>query len=215
VLSAPAWWLFEALNLRTANWLYPGREHFSDLQYFLSASMNFSTVIPAVFGTAELVSTFGWVRRLRGGPRVAPNRAVLTGLAIAGGAMLGLLLAWPRFFYPFVWGAVYCLLAPLNAVTGRRTLLDHTARRDWRPVVSLCLGALICGFFWEMWNYWSYPKWVYRLPFVDRFHLFEMPLAGYIGYLPFSLELFALYQLAAGFLGGGKAGRYVLPIGEG
>jgi hypothetical protein len=212
VVSAPAWWLFEAFNLRTENWIYRGREHFTDLQYFLAASLNFSTVIPAVFGTAELVSTFGWVRRLPPGPCIEPKRPVLAGLAVAGAAMLGLLLAWPRYFYPFVWGSVYCLLAPLNHVTGRRTLLGYTARRDWRPVVSLCLGGLICGFFWEMWNCRSYPKWVYRVPFVDRFHLFEMPLAGYIGYLPFSLELFALYHLMQGFARKGRGAAYVLPI---
>jgi hypothetical protein len=28
--------------------------------------------------------------------------------------------------------------------------------------------------------------------------LFEMPLAGYLGYIPFSLELFTLYHLVTG-----------------
>ncbi len=69
---------------------------------------------------------------------------------------------------------------------------------DWRPVISLFIGALICGFFWEMWNYFSYPKWVYHVPFVDFARIFEMPLLGYGGYLPFSLELFALYNLTIG-----------------
>jgi len=49
-------------------------------------------------------------------------------------------------------------------------------------------------------NYLSYPKWVYHVPFVDFLHIFEMPLIGYLGYLPFSLELFALYHLVTGIL---------------
>jgi hypothetical protein len=56
------------------------------------------------------------------------------------------------------------------------------------------------GFFWEMWNFFSWPKWVYRIPYADVFHLFEMPLGGYLGYIPFSLELFAFYHWVSGFL---------------
>ena len=212
VVSAPAWWLFELINLRTMNWFYLGRERFTPFGYFLLSTFSFSTVMPAVFGTAELVGTFTWVARLRPGLRTRPTPTVLAVMWIAGACMLALLLAWPRYFFPFVWGSVYCLVAPVNYVLGRPTLLHHTARGDWRPIVSLCLGALICGFFWEMWNFYSYPKWVYYVPFFDRFRVFEMPLAGYIGYLPFSLELFALFHLLQGLLPGVANRRYVLPV---
>jgi hypothetical protein len=43
-------------------------------------------------------------------------------------------------------------MEPLTAALERRTLLSHTARGDWRPVVCLALGGLLCGFFWELWN---------------------------------------------------------------
>ena len=49
------------------------------------------------------------------------------------------------------------------------------------------LAALVCGFFWEMWNYFSLARWTYSVPLVQRFQLFEMPLLGYAGYLPFGL----------------------------
>jgi hypothetical protein len=39
-----------------------------------------------------------------------------------------------------------------------------------------------------MWNFYSLAKWVYHVPFVQRFHVFEMPILGYAGYLPFGLE---------------------------
>jgi hypothetical protein len=57
----------------------------------------------------------------------------------------------------------------------------------------------MCGFFWEMWNFFSYPKWVYHIPFFDFLRVFEMPILGYGGYIPFALELFALYHLLNGF----------------
>lgn len=194
-ISAPAWWLFELINLRTENWLYTGREHFNNLEYFLHASLNFSTVLPAVFGTAEFVSTFKWIKQLKKGPIISTNRASTVILFILGWLMLVCLLIWPRYFYPCVWLSVYFLIDPLNTWLKNRSLIQYTHLCDWRPVLSLWCGCLICGFFWEMWNFYSFPKWIYQVPFVDFFHIFEMPVLGYLGYLPFSLELFALYHL--------------------
>ena len=53
--------------------------------------------------------------------------------------------------------------------------------------VASASAALVCGFFWEMWNYWSEARWQYDIPYVGQFHVFEMPLLGYAGYLPFGL----------------------------
>ncbi|HLY30532.1 MAG TPA: hypothetical protein VKQ36_05865, partial [Ktedonobacterales bacterium] len=62
-------------------------------------------------------------------------------------------------------------------------------------LITLPLAAIACGFFWEMWNYYALPKWKYDLPFLNWApHIFEMPLPGWLGYLPFGLELFAMYQ---------------------
>jgi hypothetical protein len=66
--------------------------------------------------------------------------------------------------------------------------------------VALPLAALTCGFFWEMWNFFSLPKWYYTVPYVGFARVFEMPILGYTGYLPFALELFALYQFLLAFL---------------
>ena len=59
---------------------------------------------------------------------------------------------------------------------------------NWSGVVAAALAAVTCGVFWEMWNYFSLAKWDYSIPFVHRFQIFEMPLLGYAGYLPFGLE---------------------------
>jgi len=50
-----------------------------------------------------------------------------------------------------------------------------------------------------MWNFYSLPKWKYDVPFVNRFHIFEMPLLGYAGYLPFGLECAVAAEWAAAF----------------
>jgi hypothetical protein len=195
LLSAPAWWLFEIINQRTHNWKYLGREHFTDLEYLLLCSISFSTVMPAVFETAELVYTFRWIARFASGPRLGRgSRAPLT-LFLVGVLMLAAVWIWPRYCYPLVWLSVVFLLEPINLWLGRSHFLQHLRQGDWRIVVSLSLGALICGFFWELWNYYSWPKWIYHTPGAQFFHVFEMPLLGYGGYLPFAWELYALRNL--------------------
>ena len=197
VVSAPAWWLFEALNWRVQNWHYLGREYFSDLQYSITATISFSTVIPAVFSAAELMSTF--IRRVRG-PVIRPTPLTLAAFLTMGLGMLALLIAWPRYFFAFMWLSVFFILEPLNAALGFPTLARWTKDGDWRPVAALWLGALTCGLFWEMWNFFSFPKWMYTVPFVGFLHVFEMPLLGYGGYLPFALEVYALYNLVTGLV---------------
>jgi hypothetical protein len=107
-------------------------------------------------------------------------------------------LILPGYFYYFQWLAVYLILDPINYKLKNNSLLNYISERDWRPVISLSIGAVICGFFWEMWNYNSYPKWIYNTPMVNFLHIFEMPLLGYIGYIPFAWELFAIYNFISG-----------------
>src|SRR6266403_4004715 len=103
VASSPVWWMFEVINHRTANWEYLGSNHFATFEYYLLCTISFSTVMPAVFETAELARSFPFMPRFASGPRVSPSSPMNFGLLLAGLAMLGLTLAWPRYFYPFVW----------------------------------------------------------------------------------------------------------------
>jgi hypothetical protein len=62
-------------------------------------------------------------------------------------------------------------------------------------VISSALAALFCGLFWETWNFYSLAKWKYSVSFVHRFLIFEMPILGYAGYLPFGLECLMMGKL--------------------
>ena len=61
--------------------------------------------------------------------------------------------------------------------------------------MSLALRTLACGFFWEMWNAYAYPYWTHDAPGVNFWHVFDMSLTGFFGYIPFGLELHALVHL--------------------
>jgi hypothetical protein len=212
LVSAPAWWIFEGLNLRIQNWVYRGADAFTPLGYFLMATLNFSIVIPAVFGAAELMAGTQFVRRLKPWAVLRGDRRTAAIFFALGWVMLGLMYLWPHYFFPFAWLSLLFLLEPINLWLGHHSLTEWTARGDWRPVVSLFLGGLMTGFFWEMWNFFAYPKWVYQIPGVGFLHIFEMPILGYLGYLPFALELYALYHFVQGLMGHKQGG--LLNIGE-
>ena len=214
IVSAPAWWLFEVLNWRVFNWHYKGRELLTWWQYIFVSSLSFSVVIPAVFECAEFISHMNFVINMKPWLVIRPDRKTTLGFFAAGWTMLALLLIWPRYCFPFLWISVYCIIEPINVWLGNRSLANYTKSGDWRPVVSLFLGTLLTGFFWEMWNYFSYPKWIYTVPYVNGLHIFEMPLLGYGGYLPFSLEVFALYHLVVGFIKLKKGDSYVYVLPE-
>ncbi len=208
LVSAPVWWLFELLNLRTQNWTYIGADIITPFEYFFWTTVSFTTVIPAVFGSAEFFASFDFIKRIKPGLVIGTDRRTTASFFALGWVMLALLLIYPKLFFPFIWLSVYFILEPVNIWLGNRSLADWTAKGDWRPVISLWLGVLLTAFFWEMWNYYSHPKWVYHVPWGDWFHIFEMPLLGYGGYLPFALELFAMYHLVIGWFGG-KSNDYI------
>lgn len=188
--SAAFWWSFEYLNRFVGNWRYVGGREFGAGEYFLFATLPFSTVLPAVLSVRELIlsrpgfdAAFrDWRRFSPGRPRAAAAAAFL--LSCAG--LLGVGFA-PDLLYPLVWVAPPLLLLSLAALRGRPHALSGIAGGDWRDFCASSAAALFCGFFWEMWNSGSAMKWVYDVPYVDAFRLFEMPLLGYAGYLPFGI----------------------------
>jgi hypothetical protein len=190
-VSAGFWWFFEYLNRFVQNWVYENVEGLSALDYVVFATFPFATVLPAVLSVYELLRSFP---RLTAGLNdwvaVRPQRPralAWTGLAVAGLGLAGIGV-WPNALFPLLWVSPLLVIVCLQTLRGRRTVFASLGRGDWRVPALWALSALVCGFFWELWNYHSLARWVYRIPFVDRFHLFEMPILGYAGYLPFGLQ---------------------------
>lgn len=184
-VSALSWWYFEFLNRFVRNWWYPDRMDFGPVHYLVYSSLCFSTVLPAIFEIRALLLTVpGLRRRWAHGPRLRLPRA-----AAIFAALGAVLLPWiPRFPDPLffaTWIAPLALLGGALGLANVESPFDPIRDGDWTPVLSLALAALVCGCFWETWNFGSSLRWVYAVPYVDRFHLFAMPAVGYAGYLPF------------------------------
>ena len=186
IFSLPLWWLFEFANQFLQNWRYVQARHFVTIVYVGLASLAFSTVMPAIFVTAELYRTFPLFSRARHGFRIAPSRTSLVAIAGLGLLLFSGSLAFPEVMFPFVWIGLFLLIDVVNAFTGGTSVAAQIAQGRWDTVAVLFAAGITCGFFWEMWNFWSLPKWVYDVPYVSRPKIFEMPLLGYGGYLPFA-----------------------------
>ncbi len=184
-VSALSWWYFEFLNRFARNWWYPDRMDFGPVHYLIYSSLCFSTVIPAIFEIRDLLESLPALRnRWSRGPRLRLPHAA--GLAfLLGAGLLPLVPLFPEPLFFAVWIAPLALLAGALGLAHVESPFDPIRAGNWSPVLSLALAALVCGFFWELWNAGSSPRWAYAVPYVDRFHLFAMPAVGYAGYLPF------------------------------
>jgi hypothetical protein len=195
-VSAVFWWLFEHLNRFVHNWYYTGIDAPGDWQYVAQATLPFATVLPAV------ASTWAWLRSF---PRLDAlrlpairGRASLAWYALAAGliALAGIGI-WPERLFAVLWLGPLLVLAGLQQLVLGETIFSPLARGDWRPILQPALAALVCGLLWELWNSGGLAKWHYSIPYVQRFPLFEMPLLGYAGYLPFGVECALVIDLVA------------------
>lgn len=193
-LSAVVWWAYEFLNVYVGNWSYNSLAGWDALVGTLRKSLYFSTVIPAVFETAELFKGLHVFDRfkLKHGHKISKHTIYL--LVATGVLCLFLPLLWPTYFYPLIWLCFFLLLDPINYMHKEPSLLEHL--HDRNLVIPLLVGVagLVCGFFWELWNFFAVTKWYYAIPYLGFLKVFEMPLLGYLGYIPFAWSLYAVYH---------------------
>lgn len=197
-VSAVFWWYFEYLNRFVHNWAYVGITFTSAWHYVWYATLPFSTVLPAVYSTYALLQSFpGLAAGLEAALPLRMRQPKRLGALVLGLGSVGLVSVslWPQYCYPLVWMAPVLILCAWQALLGLPTIFAPVQQGDWRAIWLWALAALVCGVFWEMWNVYSLAKWVYAVPFVHRWQVFEMPLLGYGGYLPFGLECATLATL--------------------
>jgi hypothetical protein len=191
ILSAFFWWTFEFINLRLGNWEYIGLAYLGKYQNLFS-TLSFSTVLPAFFETSELIQSLNLLN-IKMKKNFNFNRKFLTSMIIIGIICFLLVLIIPKYAFPLTWLSLFFIFDPINFINKNPSILGHLKKKDLKIPVSLLISILIMAFFWEFWNYWAIPKWIYHVPFVGFFKVFEMPVLGYLGYLPFSFELYSMY----------------------
>lgn len=190
--SAVGWFFFELINFRLENWYYVFVTDQPVLR-LIGTFLAFATVFPGIFWIEHYLSLHGIASRAHFRPLSFSNRGLYI-LQLLGVLSLALPLLWPRYFFPLVWGAVILFLAPINYRLGLEGFLRQLARGNYGQTLRLLLSGLITGLFWEFFNFWARAKWIYTVPFFDELKLFEMPMAGFLGFPPFAVECAIVYR---------------------
>jgi len=175
------WLLFELLNLASPQWRYRGNIE-SVAGQSLFGFVSFATVIPIMVEAYWLVM----------GTICPPGAIALKvrewkAASIITGLLLLAVPLWNRvvWFNQGMWVAPALVLLPFTAVQ------SCDAKR--RFLLGVVLAGLLAGFSWELINNWAPTHWEYLiLPRAP--HLFEMPVAGYLGFIPFGLATAMVYQ---------------------
>ncbi len=136
---------------------------------------------------------------------VVSRRIMLTAFALGVG-----FVAWPFVVQKPIaamtlWTSLILLLDPINAWCGRPSIIRDWREGRWGRTVALMAGGAVSGLLWECWNYWAVAKWTYDLPFLgplETYRYFEMPLVGFLGFLPFGVECWVALQTILIFLPG-------------
>jgi hypothetical protein len=114
---------------------------------------------------------------------------------------------------PLVWMAFIFLLEPINFLMGAPSLYRRLEQGDIARPLQLMVGGLLCGFIWEGWNFQAVTHggngWLYFV--APIYHIYingvdikfgEMPIIGFLGYLPFAWECYAMYAFCKWGLAG-------------
>jgi hypothetical protein len=192
------WCVFDFINFHSGMnaWIYIGMPALLE-DKFIPYLFAFGSIVPGMLMSGQVMLNVGWFDWARGSgwrlPTWVKAVACLIGLAM---------FIWP-LFHPdpitnlTLWTSLVFLLDPINSHFGRPSMF-----RDWENgwygrTLAAFAGGLTCGFLWEFWNYWALAKWTYHLPFLGkwgRYHYFEMPLPGLLGFLPFGIECWVMWQ---------------------
>jgi len=183
--SVTVWLIFEALNLALKNWGYVAVTPIGWVRWG-GYALAFATVLPGMLLTAQVIDALGAWKNLKARP-FNPGAWQPVSLMV-GAACLILPLVFPRYAFPLVWGAFFFLLDPFCDLWGGPSLIARFAAGERREHLCLLAAGLVCGLWWEAWNYFAITRWVYIFPVLNFWKIFEMPLLGFLGFPPFALE---------------------------
>ncbi|MBZ5564893.1 MAG: hypothetical protein LAP13_21040 [Acidobacteriia bacterium] len=194
--SIPLWLIFEAYNLRLKNWAYVGVP-VDEWIAIPGYAWAFATIWPAIFETSDLIRALG-IFRSEARHAWTLSRLLRAIFLSVGVIFLIVPLVVPearaRYLFGAVWVGFILLLDPLSYYWGERSLLRELEMGRASTLYSLLLAGWVCGIVWEFWNYWAASRWVYVFPIWQQSKLFEMPLPGFLGFPPFALECWVMYE---------------------
>ncbi len=194
------WLIFETANLSLENWYYINLPH-SMAERWLGYAIAYGTVLPGMFETAELLESLGLFKKSKTKKTVISHEGHSV-LMLLGTLCLASSVLVPEYCFPLIWVGFIFLLEPLNYRFGGKSLLRDLEEGEPQKIYLLLVAGLICGFLWEFWNFWALSKWVYTVPSFEKAKGFEMPSLGFLGFAPFAVQAYVMYNFISLFRSG-------------
>lgn len=192
------WWFFEWLNLSLKNWDYPTRNLYSQTEWGFLATIAFITVISHLVISTNLVEGIFKPSYKFVAGTISKHFACF--LILTGLLMIGACILFPLYAFPLAWVALFLIFDPLNAMQDRESLVVQFIKGNYKPIFILAVSAVAAGIIWETLNFivpkWTYPivPWFWSLPAPITTKYVEMPLAGFLGYIPFIFSAFSFVK---------------------
>ncbi len=194
-ISLLFWLIFEFYNIFLGGWYYKNLPE-SAIEKLAMGYLSFSTIVPAVFETAEFIQTIFLKENIKIKAKFKYDKNLIRSLILIG--LIFMIL--PFFFssslmWVFVWTGFILIIDPiLYVLHNKKSILAQLEEKKYAKIVSLFVAGYICGFLWEFWNYWAYTKWYYTVPILEEIKIFEIPAVGFLAYGFFALELYVMYN---------------------
>lgn len=216
VAAMSGWMMFEYLNFFVDdNWFYPKGGLIQNNQFLIYAILGSSGLMPPIYELYDLLCTFPRLKvKYTQGPKI--NLPKWFRLAVLLGSFVALFLVgfYPHALFGMLWVAPLLIFAVALGLIGEWTPFVGVKNGNWGPLLLYGITYVIYGFMLEFWNYFSATHvdgvvdkcfnpahWVYAIPMVNKYHVFEMPVLGYLGYIPFGVYCAVWWLMFAYLLG--------------
>lgn len=216
VCSIGGWLLFEFLNFFVLkNWYYPAGNLISKQQFLIYSMLGSSALLTIVFEWYMLLRTFKKLSvKYTNGPKVIISKSIWRVVLVI--SIIGLLAIpfLPNQLFLLIWLVPMLSLISILSLRDKWTPVTPLEKGDWSALALIALSYFIQGVLYECWNYFGAYHladgsvetfnpgyWIYSVPYVDILHVFEMPLLGLFGYLPFGVYCWVAWLVFANMLG--------------
>jgi hypothetical protein len=156
--------------------------------------------MPLAFEWYALFITFdGLKNRFADGPKLTMPPWLGNLLLIISFILLFFIAFYPDTLFTLLWVIPLLVISIVLEKLEIWTPFNLVRSGNWSSVLLFALAYLVQGFLLEFWNYFSATHengqiitqtpayWAYSVPYINVYHVFEMPALGLMGYLPFGI----------------------------
>lgn len=201
--SVCAWWFFEGENLYLKLYSYPIKKFYEPSEFGVMSTVAFVMIIPLLILSTNIVKSLFFKEKVKWAAGIIKRSKIYF---LIGVLFIIINLLSPLYTWPLAGIILLLLFDPFNGKQGKRSIIVQIKKKNFKPLAILGLASIFAGLVWEGLNFiapkWEYPliPWFWTLPQPTTTKLAAMPLAGYLGYIPFMWSIFAFIE----FLGLGK-----------